>query len=146
MIVVSAVILKLYLPSCTAVNVSDCSDTIFSTFAFLFASAATVNVIVLSFSYLLSLAAFSTVILSCGSSVKVYFFAFTVRFFVSSCKLPLLIVTGFWLSFNVKSAPFAGFVVIPLASNSASATSLVKFLSSVSVTTSPVKSNLSPSV
>ena len=38
-------------------------------------------------------------------------FAFTVSLLVSSCKLPLLIVTGL-LSVNVKSAPFSGFVVI----------------------------------
>ena len=59
-------------------------------------------------------------------SVPVFTSSFTVKAFVSSCKLPLLIVTGWSLSVNFKSAPFSGFVVILYVSKSLNATSFVK--------------------
>ena len=78
---------------------------------------------------------------SCGVT-----FAVTVRFAVSSCKLPLVNTTGFPLSSNVKAFPFVGFAVIPFAAKSAKATFFVKPWLSVNVTSSPVRSSFSPSV
>ena len=113
-----------------------------------FVSSADLNVTV---QYLLGSAGFSpfgswgstgpTTGGSCGVT-----FAFTVRFAVSSCKLPLVSATGFPLSTNFNSVPSVGFAVIPFAVKSAKATSFVKPWLSVNVTTSFVKSSLSPSV
>ena len=58
---------------------------------------------------------------SCGVT-----FAFTVRFAVSSCKLPLVNTTGFPLSANVKAVPSVGFAVIAFVAKSLNATSFVK--------------------
>ena len=73
-------------------------------------------------------------------------FAFTINLSVSHCAFPFLIVTGLLLLFNVKLALFSGSVLIPYLVNSSSFASSFKPCLSFNVTTSLVKSSLSPSV
>ena len=123
--------------------------TVFSTVTVLFGFSATLNEISVFSLYLPSVpfaSVNSLIPFSVSSTVNVNSFAFTVSAFVSSWKLPLLIVTGLLLSLNDKTASFNGLVVISFALKSLSATSFSIPLLSVNVTTSPASDSFSPSV